>query len=1058
MRIGQKLVCGFVSVALLVGVVGYVSVNTCQKTLQKTIGENSVTLAVETLDKIDRGIHNRIEVFCSYCKDLILQEATIKSNQEFQKLDNIQDYIDKKDKEWRAAGKEEITPFMQELINDRLSEELREKIEFYEEDHGYKVFGEIFVTNKYGANAAQTGKTTDYRQDDEEWWQRAEEDGLYIADVEYDRSAKVYSTDIGIRIDDENGNFSGVIKVVLNIEEVVNIIKEVEASAKYKTTQFKLLTKDGKLIYSTEDFEFFEDFSNELLSRFHKERPEEHLDYFIAEGDKPGEGDELFARAHSKGYKDYQGLGWILVIEHTTEEIFAPVAQLRNRLVIISLGVTVLAILMGFFISRAFSNPLMKLRDAAIEIGKGNLEARIEVKSNDEIGELASSFSNMSGKLKESHLELKESHKQLEVKVQQRTAELSSANEKLEEEIVGRSLIQKALEKRIKELNCLYGLSKLIEKQKIPLEQIFQEMPELIRKAYQYPDVTCARITFDGIQYKTDNFEKSEVSQYTQIKVRGDKAGAIEVYYLEEKPESGADPFLKEERDLLDALAERLGKITERKRAGEKLRLFRDLIERSNDCIFIIEPERGCFLDVNETSCGTLGYTREELLDMNIKDIDESVLDDSSWRECTKELKLKGDLVIQGQYKRKDGTIFFVETSLKLVSQENGERIIAIARDVTERMQAEEKLLQIQAAVDDATDAIMITDCDGKARYSNIAFGELFKHSSETINEAGIGSIFVDENVVKELSQTILGADSWKGEVQILSAKGRQFPALLRGTPITDEQSNVLGMLFIINDITELKEAEREQARLLEKVESANKELKDFAYIVSHDLKAPLRGVSTLANWISTDYADKLGEESKEQIDLLLTRVGRMHKLIDGVLQYSRVGRAKEEQIQVNLNELVEDVIDMVAPPGNIEITIEDELPVVECGQTRIIQVFQNLLSNAVKYMDKPQGRIKIGFVEEPGFWKFSVADNGPGIEEKHFERIFRIFQTLSPRDEFESTGVGLTVVKKIVELYGGRIWVESKLGEGSTFFFTLPKQKMGVKDAKLEANIIGRR
>jgi signal transduction histidine kinase len=120
------------------------------------------------------------------------------------------------------------------------------------------------------------------------------------------------------------------------------------------------------------------------------------------------------------------------------------------------------------------------------------------------------------------------------------------------------------------------------------------------------------------------------------------------------------------------------------------------------------------------------------------------------------------------------------------------------------------------------------------------------------------------------------------------------------------------------------------------------------------------------------------------------------------------------------------------------------------------MQVFQNLLSNAIKYMDKPQGQIVVGCVEEDGFWKFSVSDNGPGIEEAHYERIFQIFQTLAPRDEVESTGVGLSVVKKIVELYGGKIWVESKLGEGCTFFFTLPKQEieMGLKDAKLEANI----
>jgi len=259
-------------------------------------------------------------------------------------------------------------------------------------------------------------------------------------------------------------------------------------------------------------------------------------------------------------------------------------------------------------------------------------------------------------------------------------------------------------------------------------------------------------------------------------------------------------------------------------------------------------------------------------------------------------------------------------------------------------------------------------------------------------------------------------------------------------------------------EIAQRKKAEERQNELLKQLESANKELNDFAHIVSHDLKAPLRGIKTLANWISTDYADKLDEDGRDQIELLLSRVDRMHNLIDGILQYSRVGRVKEERVQVNLNELVPDIIDMLAPPQSITITIEDELPVIEFEKTRITQVFQNLLSNAVKYMDKPQGQIRIDCVQENEFWKFSVADNGPGIEEKHFEKIFQIFQTLSPRDEVESTGIGLTLVKKIVEMYGGRIWVESKVGEGSTFFFTLPKQKVGGKNAKLQANIVSGR
>jgi signal transduction histidine kinase len=255
-------------------------------------------------------------------------------------------------------------------------------------------------------------------------------------------------------------------------------------------------------------------------------------------------------------------------------------------------------------------------------------------------------------------------------------------------------------------------------------------------------------------------------------------------------------------------------------------------------------------------------------------------------------------------------------------------------------------------------------------------------------------------------------------------------------------------------EIAEREQAERRQAELIEKVDNINKELKDFASIVSHDLKAPLRGIKSLATWILDDCSDKLGQEGNEQINLLLGRVERMYRLIDGVLQYSRAGRTEEQIVQVNLNNFVPEAIDMLVPPENISITIENTMPVIECAETHVMQLFQNLLSNAIKYMDKPQGRIKISCVEEDGFWKFGITDNGPGIEEKHFEKIFKMFQALSVSENFEGTGVGLTITKKIVELYGGNIWVESEVGKGSTFFFTLPKQETGVTDAKLEANI----
>jgi two-component system sensor kinase FixL len=290
----------------------------------------------------------------------------------------------------------------------------------------------------------------------------------------------------------------------------------------------------------------------------------------------------------------------------------------------------------------------------------------------------------------------------------------------------------------------------------------------------------------------------------------------------------------------------------------------------------------------------------------------------------------------------------------------------------------------------------------------------------------------------------IIDLENWN-----ITKEGKSICLLTSGVPMLDKKGNLLGYRGIDKDITRRKEAEDKRDKLLKEQEDTNQELKDFAYIVSHDLKAPLRGIKTLAEWLVNDYSDKLGDEGKTQMNLLLSRVDRMHNLIEGILQYSRVGRAEEDLSLVNLNEQIAEIIDMLSPPKNISITVENELPTIRCEPTRISQVFQNLFSNAVKYMDKPDGIIKVGCVEEGAFWKFSVADNGPGIEEKYFERIFKIFQTLVPKDEYESTGIGLTVVKKIIELYGGRIWVESEVGKGSTFLFTLPKKESEVVNDK---------
>jgi light-regulated signal transduction histidine kinase (bacteriophytochrome) len=237
-------------------------------------------------------------------------------------------------------------------------------------------------------------------------------------------------------------------------------------------------------------------------------------------------------------------------------------------------------------------------------------------------------------------------------------------------------------------------------------------------------------------------------------------------------------------------------------------------------------------------------------------------------------------------------------------------------------------------------------------------------------------------------------------------------------------------------------ELEQRVAQRTSALKAANRELKDFAYVVSHDLKAPLRGISRLACWLSEDYDDVIDEKGKEMTGLLINRVKRMDALIDGILQYSRVGRIISEEKHLDLNRLVKDVIDMLGPLEHIQIVVEKELPFIVGDGVRITQVFQNLLSNAVRFMNNPDGKIVIDYDEEGDYWKFKVTDNGPGINSAYHEKIFQIFQTLKPRDEYESTGIGLALVKKIVELYGGTVGVESEVGKGTTFWFTFPMKK----------------
>jgi two-component system CheB/CheR fusion protein len=263
------------------------------------------------------------------------------------------------------------------------------------------------------------------------------------------------------------------------------------------------------------------------------------------------------------------------------------------------------------------------------------------------------------------------------------------------------------------------------------------------------------------------------------------------------------------------------------------------------------------------------------------------------------------------------------------------------------------------------------------------------------------------------------------------------------------KKNEVIG---ILRDITEKKQAEEKINNLLKELEASNLELErtnrdldDFTYAVAHDLKTPLRTIESFSSFLLEDHAEKLNEEGKEYLNRMSGASTRMQMLIDDLLNLSRIGRMYTEMELVDLDKLLGDVLqDLESQIKKYKAeVIVNKLPSIRTQGIWVNQLFSNLISNGLKFNKSPIPKVWVDYENQRDCHLFSVKDNGIGIEKEHEEKLFKIFQRLHSNDEYPGTGAGLTICKKIVENLGGRIWVESKPGTGSTFYFTIPKRKM---------------
>ena len=386
------------------------------------------------------------------------------------------------------------------------------------------------------------------------------------------------------------------------------------------------------------------------------------------------------------------------------------------------------------------------------------------------------------------------------------------------------------------------------------------------------------------------------------------------------------------------------------------------------------------------------------------------------------------------------------------IALQQSELIANLKNELETRKKLEGELERLANVLEASEDYIGLADTRGRVIWNNPQMKKIVGVEDVTkLTVTDYHPAWAREILQREGIPTAIALGTWLGKTALLTKQGQEIPVSQLIIAHKTPKGDIEYISTVMRDLTPQIEAEnslKEKANELKwtnqkliqttsLLKKRNYELDRFAYVTSHDLKAPLRAIANLATWLGEDLEGIIPEESQHHLNLMQSRVERMDGLIQGLLEYSRVGRIHHSTTTINVKDLLIEVIDSLSPPSNMKIAIAPELPTLQTDTISLRQVFANLISNAIKYNDKDFGKIEISAQKQADFYEFALADNGPGIEPQHHERIFKIFQTLQARDTFESTGIGLSIVKKILEERGDSIRIESELGRGSTFYFT---------------------
>ena len=504
---------------------------------------------------------------------------------------------------------------------------------------------------------------------------------------------------------------------------------------------------------------------------------------------------------------------------------------------------------------------------------------------------------------------------------------------------------------------------------------------------------------------------------------------------------------------------------------------YRQIFVNNHAPMLLIDPISGDIIDANPAAANFYGYTLDELVKMKISDINVSD-DNLVLKEMQKAVSTEENHFVF-KHRLSNGEIRDVDVYSGLINQRGKNLLYSIVHDITAQKKAEiarrntEELFRLifdQSPLSSAITALNYTPLK-----INDAFSNMLGYSKEELFSMKFPEYTHLEDIDEELEQlnriTSGEIDNFVMEKKYVHKNGEILCANLFISAVKDQSDKLVRFLVIVEDVTERKKMEKlagqrsdklaninkllnieiddhEKAeikldKLIKKLKVSNEDLEQFAYVSSHDLREPLRMITSFLQLLQKRYADNLDEDANDFINYAVEGAKRMDLMINDLLEYSRIGSTERKFEYIQSEKILETVLINLKPSiedTNTVIT-NDPLPLIYANEPQMIQLFQNLIGNAIKYRGVEVPNIHISAENVNNEYIFSVKDNGIGIDQKHLERIFNIFQRLHTREEYEGTGIGLTISQKILQQHRGEIWAESELGKGTTFYFTLPNQ-----------------